>query len=265
MQEPVSESAALYDSEYVYQAPSSGSRYVVLLPGLVAGRWMFEKTMRLLASRGYGYLAFCNPFAAAHESAAPLRDIVFERMDRCGIESAVMVGGSFGSRIALDCALASPQRVSTLVLSGAPGTITTEQLGITFRGKFTRSFAVTMLDRLFYDRSCVSEATLADSLKVFSDTRRVLNAMRLMKECNEYDYAAVLARINLFVLMVWGCQDQISPCPLWEELATKVRHGAFFKLDHCGHIPMIEQPNAFNALLLEHLDPSASRRAVGSE
>ena len=86
-----------------------------------------------------------------------------------------------------------------------------------------------------------------------------------MKECSSYDYAAALARVDAFVLMVWGCQDQISPCPLWEELATKVAHGAFFKIDRCGHLPQVEHPDAFNALLLQYLESSVPRSAVRSE
>jgi pimeloyl-ACP methyl ester carboxylesterase len=241
------------DAEFYFHPPRSDLPSVVLLPGLVAGRWMWQSTIEMLAANGYGCLALVEPLAVRYQHIASLTRAVLGIMDRCEIDSAVLAGGSFGSLIALECAIQSPQRIELLVLSGAPGTITTEQLGITFHGKLTRRIARTVVGRLFFDASCLSEQTLSMSLDIFKDLRRLLNMGRLMKESDSYDYATALSKTRAFVLMVWGIQDQISPCEVWERLALSVTNGAFFKVDRCGHTPMIERPHAFNALLLDHL------------
>jgi 2-hydroxy-6-oxonona-2,4-dienedioate hydrolase len=241
------------DAKFYFYPPRRGLPSVVLLPGLVAGRWMWHSTIEMLAANGYGCLALTEPLAIRHQQIASLTYEVLGLMDRCGIDSAVLAGGSFGSLIALECAIQSPQRIELLVLSGAPGTITREQLGITFHGKLTRRIAHTVVDRLFFDASCVSEQTLSMSLDLFRDLRRLVNMGRLMKESDSYDYATALSKISAFVLMVWGIQDQISPCVVWERLALSASNGAFFTVDRCGHTPMIERPHAFNSLLLDHL------------
>jgi 2-hydroxy-6-oxonona-2,4-dienedioate hydrolase len=220
---------------------------------------MWHSTIEMLAANGYGCLVLAEPLAVRYQHIAPLTSAVLELMDHCGIDSAVLAGGSFGSLIALECAIQSPGRIELLVLSGAPGTVTTEQLGITFHGKLTRRIARPVMDRLFFDANCVSEQTLSMTLEIFKDLRRVINMGRLMKDSDSYDYATALSKISAFVLMVWGMQDRISPCDMWERLALGVSNGAFFKVDRCGHIPVIERPHAFNALLLDHL--SAVRAA----
>jgi 2-hydroxy-6-oxonona-2,4-dienedioate hydrolase len=250
----------LANDAFVYQPPAGAQPHVVLLPGLIAGEWMWRPTMDALAERGYGYLAFVEPFAGQHASAAPLTRLVIDGMNRCDISSAIVAGGSYGSRIALDCTLAHPERVDMLVLCGAPGAITTAQLGVTFQGKATRPIAMTLLDKIFHDPACVGEPDISATIQLFKEHRRMISMIRLMKECTDYDYAAALERIEAFVLMIWGVHDRISPCPLWErKLAPHARDGAFFRIERCGHVPMIERPAVFNAILLDYLSTHRPR------
>ena len=240
----------------MYRPPRGSRPHVVLLPGLIAGEWMWRPTMAALAEAGYGYLAPTESFASAHGRVSPLKRWVIDLMDRCGIASAVMIGGSFGSRVALDCAVAFPERVDMLVLSGAPGSITTAQMGIAFQGTVTRSIAAKVAQWLFVDPACVSDDTVTQTLQIFGDRRRLLNLIRLMKESSDFDYAPALDAVDAFVLMIWGAGDKISSCDIWSRLAPSARQGAIHAIERCGHLPMIERPDVFNAILLEHLRPA---------
>ena len=238
----------------MYRAPRNGHPHIVLLPGLVAGMWMWEPTLRALEDAGYGYLTLVQPMAHGNDRAAPIAASVMELMDRCGIECAAMVGGSFGSRIALDCALAFPDRITMVALSGAPGAVTSGFLGVSFQGKVTHAFGMALVHRIFYDRRTIPQREVGAMLELFHDQRRAINAMRLMKESSGYSYADALARLASPVLMIWGAHDFISPCEQWEsEFAPRARDGTFFKIERCGHVPMIERPEVFNALLLDRL------------
>ncbi|MBV8172220.1 MAG: alpha/beta fold hydrolase [Candidatus Eremiobacteraeota bacterium] len=226
----------------------------MLLPGLVAGKWMWEPTLHALHEAGYGYLTLVGPMAGEHDRAEPITGTVIELMDRCGIGSAALVGGSFGSLIALDCALRFPQRASMVALSGAPGMFTARDVAAPFKGKATRTFGNALVDRLFFDRRCAPEYGVNETMMLFQDQRRLAVAARLMRESNHYDYAAALSKIDARVLMIWGADDCISPCRLWEShLAPSARRGMFFKIQRCGHVPMIERPRIFNALLMDQL------------
>jgi pimeloyl-ACP methyl ester carboxylesterase len=241
-------------ADFIYHAPSNGQPHVVVLPGLVAGKWMWEPTLQVLERAGYGYLTLVEPLARGHDCAAPITEAVIDLIDRCGIESTAIIGGSFGSRIALDCALALPDRVRMVALSGAPGSVTAGFLGVSFQGKVTSSVVAALVDRVFYNSATAPKSELDAMLELFRDQRYTINAVRLMRESSGYDYAGVLTRIASPLLMIWGVHDFISPCPLWEStLAPHASKGSFFKIQRCGHVPMIERPNVFNALLLDRL------------
>lgn len=244
------------EHDFVYRAPQAARPHVVLLPGLIAGEWMWRPTMDALTDAGFGYVAPTEPFAGAHDRVGPLKQWVVDLMDHCGIRSAVMIGGSFGSRVALDCAIAFPERVDLLVLSGAPGSVTTAQMGISFHGSVTQTIGANVVRELFFDPACVSDATVAETLRIFGERRRLLNLIRLMKESSSFDYARALAAVGAFVLMIWGLDDKISSCETWNQFAASARHGALHAIERCGHLPMIERPNVFNAILLEHLEPA---------
>jgi pimeloyl-ACP methyl ester carboxylesterase len=248
--------ASFNDRDLVFRAPQGTRPYVVLLPGLIAGEWMWRPTMDALANAGFGYVAPTEPFAVAHDCVGPLKRWVVDLMDHCGIGSAVMVGGSFGSRVALDCAIAFPERVDMLVLSGAPGSVTTAQMGISFHGIVTRTIGANVVRELFFDPTCVSDAAVAETLRIFGERRRLLNLIRLMKESSVFDYAPALAAVDAFALMIWGLDDKISSYETWNRLALSARRGAIHAIERCGHLPMIERPDVFNAILLEHLQPA---------
>jgi 2-hydroxy-6-oxonona-2,4-dienedioate hydrolase len=254
------------DGSFLYRAPHGKQSHVVLLPGLAAGRWMWEPTIELLTANGYGYLVQSDMFAGAHDRIAPIKGWVRDAMDRYGIGSAVMVGGSFGSRVALDFALEFPDRVESLVLSGAPGSIAAAiaaaRHSVKFGGKISRTIVTTAFEWIYFDHRLIPDDIVAATLESFKDPQRVLNLIKLMKACESYDYAAALRRVDAFVLMVWGVNDRISSSELWEHLATGARHGAFTAIDRCGHTPMIEQPDAFNAALLKHLQTAGTATRV---
>jgi 2-hydroxy-6-oxonona-2,4-dienedioate hydrolase len=245
------------DGEFVYLPPSGPRGHVVLLPGLVVGSWMWSPTIRALSERGYGSLALTNAFAADHRTADGAQHAVIELMQRCGIRRAVIAGGSFGSRVALECAADYPEIVELVVVSGAPVAAAANRLGLVNHGKLTLEYAFQLADQLFYDRRCISDAAIRQAHETFARPQQLLNLVSLLRECRRYDFAAPLARIEALVLMVWGSHDRISSCDEWARIAPLARRNAFHRIEACGHTPMIEKPDAFNALLLDYLEREA--------
>ena len=63
-----------------------------------------------------------------------------------------------------------------------------------------------------------------------------------------------LASITNPVLVIWGRQDRVIPAAHAEVAAKGLPNVRVQLLDNCGHMPMLEQADAFNASLLEFLD-----------
>jgi pimeloyl-ACP methyl ester carboxylesterase len=62
-----------------------------------------------------------------------------------------------------------------------------------------------------------------------------------------------LERVTQPVLVVWGRQDRLVPLARAQGLLRGIPHARLHALDGCGHLPMLEQPGAFNRVVAEFL------------
>ena len=56
--------------------------------------------------------------------------------------------------------------------------------------------------------------------------------------------------------LIWGRNDQITPPDVAIEFQRSLPNADLHFLDRCGHAPMMEQPMAFNKLMLAFLGKS---------
>jgi pimeloyl-ACP methyl ester carboxylesterase len=62
-----------------------------------------------------------------------------------------------------------------------------------------------------------------------------------------------LPRVTAPVLIVWGREDRIVPLECGEQYRRLLPNATLQVLDGCGHVPPIEQPDRFSALVLDFL------------
>lgn len=141
----------------------------------------------------------------------------------------VIVGHSFGGRVAVHVAQQHPDRVAGLVLTGVP--LLRAELGSTNRGKPAWAYRVA---RWLNQRGIVSEARMEAMREKYgsADYRAAQGVMRqiLVKAVNE-DYTTQLDAINaagIPVRMVWGENDTAAPAAMARNAATRL--GAAAKL-----------------------------------
>jgi pimeloyl-ACP methyl ester carboxylesterase len=195
-----------------------------------------------------------------------------------GIESAVFVGNSMGGFVASEVALSFHTRVERLVLVSAAG------LSIEYRNREP----LMTLARIW---AAGATSVGAQSAAVVTRPRLRRAALQLVLRYPErlspamtyeliqgsgapgfmdalgallsYSYRDELARIEMPVLIVWGRNDMLVPrgdAREYEELIGANARRVMF--DDTGHVPMIERPNAFNALVAEFVAEGAAVRAA---
>ena len=226
---------------------------IVLLPGMIAGAWMWGETPDVLMRAGYRLIVFRDAIGLVTNTVDAMADFVARRLDALAVERATLLGASLGSAVALTYAARHPDRVDAMILSGAPTMVGNAQLGINSFGKLTRGVADAAADRLFFDRSRLPDDVVEQTFRTFLDKRRFVNVVRLMRESGEYDTLAALRAIDVDTLMIWGEDDRISKCADWERILPHVRRGKYVKIPRCGHSPMLEQPARFNCALMDFL------------
>jgi pimeloyl-ACP methyl ester carboxylesterase len=174
-----------------------------------------------------------------------------------------VVGHSMGGAVALAVAAMHPDRVTRVVgvaAMGAPGLPLTPALDRLWAARPGQARA--MLGLLYHEPGLVTDAmvlareeTMAAGAAAFA---RLFPAPRDAWVADLTLDAAQLASITAPVLLVSGAEDGVTPLreaalPLLEALPD-VRLHAFGR---CGHVPAVERPDAFLALVTDFLDADA--------
>ncbi len=155
-----------------------------------------------------------------------------------GSKRVLLVGHSFGGRVALQIAAAAPDSVCGLIVSGTP----------LFRDQTSRKppllyRTIRKLNRL----GLASDSRLASARKRYgsADYLAASGVMRetLVRVVNE-SYETELAEIRCPTVFVWGRSDAAAPIEDARR-AQRIVDGSILKERDCGHDVHLEHPGLF--------------------
>ena len=233
---------------------------LVFLHGLggTSGSWnpqltYFAPTRRCLAwdMPGYG-----DSLPAAALTYEVIADRLVEFLDDADIESADLVGLSFGGMHALHTALRHPERINKMVLAntspafGMDGTDPDEwkqqRLEPLDEGKTPAQLAPTILDAIA--GRPLAAAIRSDLIEAFG--RISPDGLRYAVECLPHnDIRDRLHKIGHECLVIAGELDQETPVSYAQVLADGLPNARLEVLAGVGHLSPSEDPDAFNALV----------------
>lgn len=244
---------------------------VVLLHAGIADRSMWDPQWRALASvgrvvrldlRGFGDSTLPSGAFSHHAD-------VCAALDALGIERAAIVGLSMGSGVALDVALAYPDRISALVLAstlaGSPerGTeirqVWRESDAAAGRGDL--DLATELELRLWVDGVGRSAAEVDP---VVRERARAMNRRCWEREVADAHADATeepleppgytrLAEIAIPTLILVGDLDLPDVQTSVDALAAGIRGAEKTVIAQAAHLPNLERPEAFNRALIPFL------------
>src|SRR5919112_1281718 len=214
-----------------------------------------------------GFCESGQPLAAY--SSAFFARFVGAYLDALGFERAALVGNSLGGLVALRLALSEPERVSALglVASAGLGWAVTYALrlptlpgygeaaivwGKTPLGAAQRAWLRVPLLFARPERvpaEWITEQTRIAQLPGF--TEATISALRAHVDLGGQRevLAEQLPHLEIPTLIVWGKRDRVFPHSQAQEAVACLRQGFLELLPDCGHLPQIEQPDRFAAIL----------------
>jgi len=243
--------------EIVWEEAGSGPAVLLLHSG-ITDRRMWEPQIAALSdthrvirydARGYGE---SGPIA---EPYRPYDDAVAV-LDAAGADRAVVVGSSMGGATAIDMAIARADRVAALVGvgSGPRGRTPDPELRAGWdaaeeayeAGDVER--AIDLDTGMWIDRGPVFDQVRAWNAAIIARDEDASQELEL-------DPPAVgrLDEITCPVLAIVGDRDQPFVVEGAQLLAEGVRDGHLAVLHGARHLPSLERPDEFNALLLDFL------------
>ena len=183
-----------------------------------------------------------------------------------GIAPGVVVGLSTGGQIALEFYRQFPQRVSALVLadtSARPespqGRETRYELAerLVREGMYTfaEEFLLRMLSPLTTQRQ---PEVAAQVLTMMRTTHPEGVAAALRGRAERRDYLPLLAEIKTPTLIAVGRDDAFTPIAESELMHSGINNSELVVIDEAGHMPNMEQAEAFNEALEQFLKAIAN-------
>lgn len=179
------------------------------------------------------------------------RDVV-AFMQALKLRSAVMVGHSMGSAIALTLALQFPKRVLGLALLGggaklrvSPAILESVATPNTFLA------GVQMITEFSYSTQSDPRLKELGAQQMASTRPPVLYGDFLA--CDAFNVLDSLSRIHVPTLILVGAEDRMTPPKYSEVLHAQIAGSCLKIIPNAGHMLMLEQPHAVAAALDEFL------------
>lgn len=189
----------------------------------------------------------------------------FAVMDELSIDRASHLGVSMGATVAIDMALARPDRVDKLVLGschassgGDPYTLSpfpSEGMRLWTECQTSspdRRILHRLLTSLVYDPTLITEELVDEMYKLRVDEPAHTEAMNASTPA-PHSNLADLHRIDVPTLIVHGRHDRLVPIEQALLLTGYITEADLVVLNRCGHWPPVERPDAYLAAVLPFL------------
>lgn len=252
---------------------------VLLIPGFLGSTFSFRHTLPALAERfraiavdlpGFGY---SDRGAHLEYSAGNWANLLAEFLRRQGIARAVVLGHSLGGGIAQRLAVEAPELVERLVLVGSISAAERPPLPPRGSGRLYRMGQAWVMPRQgavrwFARRSAFDPAFMTDDvLEGYVRPSRLPGsaaAVRKMGRDLRRDARLDLSRIAVPTLLIWGEADRVVDLTVGRRLAEQIPQARLEVVEGAGHLPLEEQPERCNRLLLDFLRDLGAPEQAGA-
>jgi pimeloyl-ACP methyl ester carboxylesterase len=269
-----------------------GPEQVICLHGLGSNKASFfqtvpaltpEHTVHAIDLPGFG--GSSKPARAAYDSRYFSR-AVLAYMDALGLDHAHLVGNSMGGRIALEVALADPDRVDSVSLlapalafrkrrelvplvklvrpeiAAIPHPLRAARVRAYFWGLFARPERLDPAAAdVAADEFCRTYRSRTARIAFFAALRNIY----LDPPHGKRGLWTRLAELQPPSLFVWGEGDRLVPAAFSRHVAEALPAAQQVVLPECGHVPQVELADRTNGLIHDHVATTAqtqSRRAA---
>jgi pimeloyl-ACP methyl ester carboxylesterase len=252
-----------------YKTAGSGEPYLILLHGFGASLYSWHAVMEPLGQMGtviaYDRPAFglterplswtgINPYGPEANG-----DLLLGLMDHFQIRQVILVGNSAGGTVAMNFALAHPDRVQALILvdpavftsGGLPGwaqpLLNTPQMNHLgpWIARQIKGSGPELLRTAWHDPSKIT----SDVLEGYTKPLRAENWDKALWFFTVASRDSGLTRhLSEFRMPVWiitGDDDRVVPTAQTRQLAGEMPGAVLFEIKDAGHVPQEEQPEIF--------------------
>ncbi len=266
-----------------YLAAGTTGPPLVLLHGVGDNAFNWQWVMPALASTHHVYAPDLPGSSGSAKADADYSPAFFTRflvafLDALGINSAAVIGHSLGGLVSLRLALSEPERVTSLglVANAGLGREITYALrlptlpgygdaallwGKTPLGAAQRAWLRVPL--LFARPERVPAEWITEQIRIaqlpgFLEAQVAILRAQVGLGGQRKILVDQLMHLELPTALIWGTRDRVLPYSQAQEAFTHLQKGSLELIPDCGHLPHVERPDRFTAMLSQFLGSQAS-------
>lgn len=251
------------EGKFEYLETGGTGEPLVLLHGLFGGLSNFAAQIEHFQDRYNVILPTLPIFTLPLRkvSLAGLVDHLAEFIEHKGYPPVHVLGNSLGGHVAILYALAHPEKIATITLSGSSG-LFESAMGNTLPPRKNYEFIKQKTESTFYDPAISSKELVDEVFSTVNDRNRGLRIIMTAKSAVRHNLGHKLNQIKAPTLLIWGNQDTITPPFVGEQFKELIADSELYFIDKCAHAPMMEVPGEFNEILDGWLKRVAAREPV---
>jgi len=239
---------------------------LAFLHGVGGGHGAWDDQLAFFSARGYRAFAWDQPGYGTTAAVAPydlerIAEAAQQAIRREVGAPTVVIGHSMGGFIAQELYARHPDSVRALVLCftsaafGGSGSdfareFIAARIGPLDAGRNMADIAAALIPTMRGTRSNPEGLARAERLMAAVPPQTYRQAVALL---TTFDRRALLPEIRVPTLLIAGSDDKTAPASVMQRMAARIPGAEFVALEACGHFGPMDQPEAFNAVLLDFL------------
>ncbi len=196
-----------------------------------------------------------------HTTVGGLAKYVHRFIEARGYNGIHLLGNSLGGHVSLVHILKHPERIKSLTLTGSSG-LFENGMGDSYPKRGDYEYIKKKTEITFYDPATATEELVNEVFEITRNRIKVIKIIALAKSAIRNNLGEELNAIQQPTLLIWGNNDIITPPFVAREFQRLIPNSELHFIDKCGHAPMMEQPEEFNAVLHKFLKKMAHPATV---
>jgi len=178
---------------------------------------------------------------------------IFQQYPDLSSSNLIMMGHSFGGRIAIKYVVKYPEKVGKLILTGAAGikhNLTIKQKTFFILAKIGKTlFSLPVISSL----QKRAQKLLYRVARVKDYQEASPRMKRVMKKVLAEDLTPYLGKLNLATLLVWGKLDKTTPLSDGKIMNQKIKNSQLVVVEEANHSLPYQKPEEFIKIIFKFL------------
>lgn len=170
-----------------------------------------------------------------------------------GLDKMTLLGNSLGGHIGLVYTLNNKNKVNRLVLTGSSG-LFENSMGSSYPKRGSYDYVEQRVGYTFYDPKTATKDLVDEVFGIVSSIPKCMRIVSIAKSAQRHNMSRDIPNITAPTLLVWGLNDTITPPIVGHEFNRLIPNSKLRFIDKCGHAPMMEHPEIFNAYVDDFLN-----------